>query len=151
MEPARDPVRLNDQTGLREGATTMAAESPFGAYIEDAKTGALKVRMAPQAFLDIDKACQDLIITLSSAQNDARALGEREYWGLGEDNSRLWSAIELVKLFREKAFGGPNNAYDTLGDYIDAATEIQSLFKTIREAFERTDAEFARQMREITA
>ncbi|MFQ6325125.1 hypothetical protein ACLMAL_03185 [Nocardia sp. CWNU-33] len=128
----------------------MAADSPFSVYIEDAKTGALKVRMAPQAFLDIDRACRDLIIDLSSAQNDARALGEREYWGLGEDNPRLWSAMELVQLFREKAFGGPNNAYDTLGDYIAAATEIQTLFTTIREAFERTDAEFARQMREIT-
>ncbi|WP_406229721.1 hypothetical protein [Nocardia sp. NBC_01009] len=128
----------------------MAADSPFSAYIEDAKAGALKVRMAPQAFLDIDRACRELIIDLSSAQNDARALGEREYWGLGEDNPRLWSAMELVQLFREKAFGGPNNAYDTLGDYIAAATEIQTLFTTIREAFERTDAEFARQMREIT-
>ncbi|WP_328400220.1 hypothetical protein [Nocardia sp. NBC_00403] len=128
----------------------MAADSPFSVYIEDAKTGALKVRMAPQAFLDIDRACRDLIIDLSSAQNDARALGEREYWGLGEDNPRLSSAMELVQLFREKAFGGPNNAYDTLGDYIAAATEIQTLFTAIREAFERTDAEFAGQMREIT-
>lgn len=150
MEPARDQVRLIDQMELVEGATAMAADSPFSVYIEDAKTGALKVRMAPQAFLDIDRACRDLIIDLSSAQNDARALGEREYWGLGEDNPRLSSAMELVQLFREKAFGGPNNAYDTLGDYIAAATEIQTLFTAIREAFERTDAEFAGQMREIT-
>ncbi|MGW0249707.1 hypothetical protein ACWDYH_24075 [Nocardia goodfellowii] len=127
----------------------MATASPFGAYIEDAKTGALAVRMEPQVFLDIDKACQKLIIELSTVQNDARALGERASWGLGEDNPRLWSAIELVKLFREKAFGGPNNAYDTLADYIAVATEIQSLFKTIQETYERTDEDFARRIREL--
>ncbi|WP_339401681.1 hypothetical protein [Nocardia sp. XZ_19_385] len=127
----------------------MAIESPFGAYIEDAKSGALAVRMEPQVFLDIDKACQDLIIELSTVQNDARALGEQASWGLGEDNPRLWSAIELVKLFREKAFGGPNNAYDTLADYIAVAGEIQSLFKTIQETYERTDEDFARRLREL--
>ncbi|WP_433205883.1 hypothetical protein ACQP1G_18845 [Nocardia sp. CA-107356] len=127
----------------------MAGDSAFGGYIDDAKTGALKVRMEPQAFIDIDAACQNLIIDLSSAQNDARALGERSTWGLGEDNLRLTSAIELVQLFREKAFGGPNNAYDTIGDYIALATEIQTLFQTIRDAYERTDEDFARRMREI--
>jgi hypothetical protein len=149
MEPCVGCVRLYHQTEPVEGTTGMAVDSTFGPYIEDAKSGALQVRMEPQAFLDIDKACQDLIIDLSSAQNDARALGERAYWGLGEDNPRLSSAIELVKLFREKAFGGPNNAYDTIGDYISVATEIQSLFTTIREAYERTDEDFARQLREL--
>jgi hypothetical protein len=149
MEPSRRRVRLYDQTGLVEGATAMAVDNPFGGYIEDAKTGVLKVRMEPQAFVDIDAACQNLIIDLSAAQNDARALGERSTWGLGEDNPRLTSAIELVQLFREKAFGGPNNAYDTIGDYIAVATEIQTLFKTIRDAYERTDEDFARRMREI--
>jgi hypothetical protein len=149
MEPTRGPVRLYHQTELVEGATAVAVESPFGGYIEDAKSGALQVRMEPQAFVDIDAACQDLIIELSAAQNDARALGERSHWGLGEENPRLSSAIELVKLFREKAFGGPNNAYDTLGEYITVATEVQTLFKTIRDAYERTDEDFARRLREI--
>ncbi|GAB2632182.1 hypothetical protein [Nocardia goodfellowii] len=127
----------------------MATASPFGAYIEDAKTGALAVRMEPQVFLDIDKACQKLIDDLAIIQYDARALGERPYWGLGEDNPRLWSAIELVKLFREKAFGGPNNAYDTIGEYITVAGELQTLFNTIRETYERTDEDFARRIREL--
>jgi hypothetical protein len=143
-------MRLYDQTGQVEGATAMAVNSPFTAYIEDAKTGALKVRMDPQAFVDIDTACQNLIIELSTAQNDARAIGERAYWGLGEDNPRLSSAMELVKLFREKAFGGPNNAYDTLAEYITVATEIQSLFKAIRDAYVHTDEDFARRIREIS-
>ncbi|MEU8899790.1 hypothetical protein [Nocardia sp. NPDC048505] len=127
----------------------MAEESPFGAYIEDAKSGALAVRMEPQVFLDIDKACQALILEFSTVQNDARALGERASWGLGEANPRLWSAIELVKLFREKAFGGPNNAYDILTEYINVATEIQALFKAIQETYERTDEDFARRIREL--
>ncbi|MEU0501208.1 hypothetical protein [Nocardia sp. NPDC005998] len=127
----------------------MAVDSPFGGCVEDAKTGALKVRMEPQAFVDIDAACQNLIIDLSLAQNDARALGEHSAWGLGENNPRLTSAIELVQMFQDKAFGGPNNAYDTIGDYIAVATEIQTLFKTIRDAYERTDEDFARRMREI--
>lgn len=149
MEPFRRRVRLYDQTGPWEGATAMAVDSPFGGCVEDAKTGALKVRMEPQAFVDIDAACQNLIIDLSLAQNDARALGEHSAWGLGENNPRLTSAIELVQMFQDKAFGGPNNAYDTIGDYIAVATEIQTLFKTIRDAYERTDEDFARRMREI--
>ncbi|MFC9895717.1 hypothetical protein ACFVMC_18690 [Nocardia sp. NPDC127579] len=126
-----------------------ATGNPFGAYIEDAKTGALAVRMEPQVFLDIDKACQALIDDLAVVQLDARSLGERVYWGLGEDNARLWSAIELVKFFREKAFGGPNNAYDTIGDYITIAGQLQTLFKTMCEAYERTDADFARRIHEL--
>ncbi|MEV0246675.1 hypothetical protein AB0H76_08820 [Nocardia sp. NPDC050712] len=127
----------------------MATESPFGAYIEDAKTGALAVRMEPQVFLDIDKACQQLIDELSIVQLDARTLGEKPYWGLGEDNARLWSAVELVKFFREKAFGGPNNAYDTIGEYVTVAGELQALFKTICATYERTDEDFARRIREL--
>ncbi|WP_431968846.1 hypothetical protein [Nocardia sp. bgisy134] len=128
----------------------MAVTNPFGAFIEDAKAGALQVRLEPQVFLDLDRACQDLITALAAAQHDARVLGDLGHWGLGEDDPRLRSAIELVKLFREKAFGGPNNAYDTLAEYIAVATEIQALFGAIREAFERTDAEFAARIREIT-
>ncbi|MBH0774790.1 hypothetical protein [Nocardia bovistercoris] len=127
----------------------MAEETLFGAFVEDAKSGALRVRMEPQVFVDIDKACQDLILELSLAQNDARALGERSVWGLGETNPRLWSALELVTFFREKAFGGPNNAYDTFGEYIAATQQLQSLFATIRETYERTDENFARRLREI--
>lgn len=150
MEPAGARVRLYYQTGLVEGARAMALESPFGAYLEDARTGALRVLMDPQGFVDIDKACEDLVIELSTAQNDVRALSEKSQWGLGENNPRLTSAIELVQLFREKAFGGPNNAYDTLNEYITVAREVQSLFKTICDAYVSTDAEFAAKLREIT-
>ncbi|WP_228001196.1 hypothetical protein [Nocardia australiensis] len=127
----------------------MAVDSAFGAYIEDAKTGTLRVRMQPRAFIDIDRACQELITDLATAQNDARAFSEQARWGLGEDSPRLWSAIELVKLLREKAFGGSNNAYDTLGDYLAVATEIQALLATVRDTFERTDDDFARRLHEI--
>jgi hypothetical protein len=125
-------------------------DSPFPGYIEAAKTGALQVRMDPQGFVDIDKACQELIDSLVAVQTDARELGERQYWGLGEDNARLTSAVELVTLFREKAVGGPNNAFDTLTDYIAVAQEIQALFQAIRDTFVRTDAGFAAKLREIS-
>lgn len=127
----------------------MAEETLFGAFVEDARSGALRVRMEPQVFLEIDAACQRLVDDLTVAQMDARSVGEKQAWGLGEDNSRLWSAIELVKLFREKGFGGPNNAYDTLGEYIAAASQLRALFATIRETYERTDEDFARRIREI--
>lgn len=124
-------------------------DSPFPGYIEAATTGALQVRMDPQGFVEIDRACQELIDALVAAQTDARELGERQSWGLGEGNPRLSSAIELVRLFREKAFGGPNNAFDTLTDYISMAQEIQAMFKTMCDAYVRTDAEFAAAMREL--
>ncbi|CAM4453747.1 hypothetical protein NONI108955_29905 [Nocardia ninae] len=129
----------------------MAVDSPFPGYIEDAKAGALTVRMDPQGFIDIDKACQELINQLTGIRADARDLGEKTSWGLGESNPRLSSAVELVQLFREKAFGGPNNAYDTLSDYVTVAEEIRAMFKTICETYQRTDAEFAAKLREISA
>ncbi|WP_157112046.1 hypothetical protein [Nocardia beijingensis] len=125
------------------------ADSPFPGYIEAAKTGALRVRMDPQAFVEIDQACQELIDQLTGARADARELGEQTQWGLGESNPRLSSAMELVKLFREKAFGGPNNAYDTLSDYITVAEDIRAMFKAICDAYQRTDAEFAAKLREL--
>ncbi|MBF6300772.1 hypothetical protein IU459_24970 [Nocardia amamiensis] len=125
-------------------------DSPFPGYIEAAKTGALQVRMDPQGFIEIDRACQELINQLTGARADARDLGEKAAWGLGEDNPRLTSAVELVGLFREKAFGGPNNAYDTLSDYITVAEEIRALFKSISDTYQRTDAEFAAKMRELS-
>ncbi|MEU6832751.1 hypothetical protein ABZ894_29250 [Nocardia beijingensis] len=125
------------------------ADSPFPGYIEAAKTGALRVRMDPQAFVEIDQACQELIDQLTGARADARELGEQTQWGLGENNPRLSSAMELVKLFREKAFGGPNNAYDTLSDYITVAEDIRAMFKAISDTYQRTDAEFAAKLREL--
>ncbi|MFC9436854.1 hypothetical protein [Nocardia sp. NPDC057030] len=128
----------------------MAVDSPFPGYIEDAKSGALKVRMDPQGFVDIDKACEQLINQLTAVRADARELSEKAAWGLGENNPRLTSAVELVQLFREKAFGGPNNAYDTLNDYITVAEDIRAMFKAICETYQRTDTEFATKLREIS-
>ncbi|MFF0527112.1 hypothetical protein ACFYT3_01865 [Nocardia amikacinitolerans] len=128
----------------------MAVASPFGAFIENAEAGALQVRLEPHVFLDLDRACRGLVDALTAARHDARALGGLGGWGLGEDDPRLWSAIELVKLFRENAFGGPGSAYETLGEYIAVVGEIQTLFGVIRETFERTDAEFAARIRELT-
>ncbi|MGW4366351.1 hypothetical protein ACWEKT_11965 [Nocardia takedensis] len=127
----------------------MAVESPFGAYVAQAGSGALTVRMEPRVFLDLDAACQRFVDDLTVAMLDARALGEKQGWGLGEDDPRLTSAVELVNLFREKAFGGPDNAYDTLADFIAVATELQSLFTTLRETYARVDEDFARRLREI--
>ncbi|MFI9410793.1 hypothetical protein [Nocardia gamkensis] len=125
------------------------ADSPFPGYIEAAKIGALRVRMDPQGFVEIDQACQELIDQLTGARADARELGEQTQWGLGEDNPRLSSAAELVRLFREKGFGGPNNAYDTLKEYLAVAEEIRAMFKAISDAYQRTDSEFAAKMREL--
>ncbi|MGQ4598174.1 hypothetical protein [Nocardia sp. R6R-6] len=124
-------------------------DSPFPGYVEAAKTGALRVRMGPQGFCEIDRACQELINQLTGARADARELGEKTSWGLGEGNPRLSSAVELVRLFREKAFGGPNNAYDILSDYVTVAEELRALFKTISDTYHRTDTEFAAEIREL--
>ncbi|QIS06079.1 hypothetical protein F5X71_30590 [Nocardia brasiliensis] len=126
-------------------------DSPFPGYIEDAKSGALQVRMDPQGFVDMDKACQELIDALVAVQTDAREIGERQYWGLGEGNPRLSSAIELVGMFRDKALGGPNNAFDTLTDYIAVAQEIQTMFTAMRDTYARVDAGFAAKLRELGA
>lgn len=127
----------------------MAVESPFPAHIESAQAGALQVRLTPQAFVAIDTACQDLLNELMAAHTAASDLGNKMSWGLGENNARLTSAVELTTLFREKAVGGPNNAVSLLTDYLTIAEDIRALFQAICDTFVRTDADFAATMRGI--
>ncbi|WP_167475839.1 MULTISPECIES: hypothetical protein [Nocardia] len=128
----------------------MPLNSPFSSYIQEAKSGALSVRMDPAGFVAIDTACQNLITELIAAQTVAQQIAYNETWGLGEDaGAKFTSAAELVRMFQEKGVGGPNNAYDTLTDYISVAQDIKSLFKTICDSYVRADAEFAAKMREL--
>ncbi|GAA5042648.1 hypothetical protein [Nocardia callitridis] len=132
-------------------ATEPGAGSPFPGYTDAAKAGSLRVRMDPQGFVDIDKACEELIARLTRARDDARALGAQATWGLGEQNPRLFSAVELVRLFRDKAFGGANNANDTVEQYLAVAEDIRAMFHAACESYQRVDADFAARLREITA
>ncbi|RJO68237.1 hypothetical protein D5S18_32925 [Nocardia panacis] len=108
--------------------------------------------MDPQGFVALDAACEGLINEFIAAQTIAQQLGYKSIWGVGEEaGARFTSARELVQIFQQKGAGGPNNAYDTLTDYITAAQDIRALFKAICDEFTRTDAEFAAKMREIQA
>ena len=98
--------------------------------------------MDPQSFVDSIQACQELITQLTTARTDARELGGQAHWGLGEGNPRLSSAVELVQLFRDKAFGGPNNAHDTLSDYLGGRRGNPDDLQAICETYQHVDADF---------
>ncbi|MBF6209815.1 hypothetical protein IU433_04355 [Nocardia puris] len=127
----------------------MTVPNPVGAAVDDATAGALRLRMEPAAFLALDRACADVIDRLTEARTAAESLAAHSPWGLGEDNPRLWTASALVRIFREKAAGGPNNAATTLDAYRTTAEQLRTLLTTARDHLLRTDAEFARAFREL--
>jgi len=121
----------------------------FVSLIEQAKIGALSLTADPAAFIVLDKACQSHMDEIRGIQRIVRKISEQELWGLGEQSAVLTSAQTMVQRFREKAMSGPNNAYDTLEGHYQVAGELQTLFRTIRERFEQTDAAFAARFKEL--
>ncbi|RMI28679.1 hypothetical protein [Nocardia stercoris] len=129
----------------------MASTSPFASFHGDAQSGALKVTMDPQGFVDIDKACEELSSQLVGAQIDARSIAEKSTWGLGENDARLTSANELVNMFIKKGSGGHNNAESTLKEYVTVVKDMQLMFKEIRDRFAAVDDNFAAELKRIQA
>ncbi|BCK55479.1 hypothetical protein [Nocardia wallacei] len=122
----------------------------FGPLIEQARTGAVSLRVDPQAFVALDQAMEQRKTEIRAIQQLVQRVNQHESWGLGERSDILTSAKTLVGRFRGKGAGGETSAYDALEGHWQVADEVQSLFRTIRERLQQTDSEFAARFRAIT-
>ncbi|GAB2696972.1 hypothetical protein [Nocardia thraciensis] len=121
----------------------------FGPLIEQARTGGVSLQVDPQAFLALDQAMDKRKTDIRTMQQSMQQVGQHESWGVGERSPVLTSAHTIVRRFREAGSGGPNSAYEALEGHWQVADQIQSLFRTIRERLEQTDAEFADRIRAL--
>ena len=122
---------------------------PVADLIAQAQSGALSLNADPAAFVALEKTMTERMQRISIIQQDIRMVAEQETWGLGEASAVLTSAQTLVRRFREKADSGPNNAVTALESHLVAAEEMLSLFRTIRQRYEETDAAFAARFKEL--
>ncbi|RDI50955.1 hypothetical protein [Nocardia mexicana] len=121
----------------------------FGPLIEQAKTGGVSLQVDPQAFLALDQAMDKRKTDIRTMQQLMQQVGRHESWGVGEQSAVLTSAQTIVRRFREAGAGGQSSAYEALEGHWQVADQIQSLFRTIRERLEQTDAEFADRIRAL--
>ncbi|MBB5917017.1 hypothetical protein BJY24_005929 [Nocardia transvalensis] len=122
----------------------------FGPLIEQAKTGAVSLKVNPQAFVALDQAMEKRKTEIRAIQQLVQQVNQHESWGLGEKSAVLTSAHTLVQRFRDKGSGGGSSAHEALEGHWQVADEVQSLFRTIRERLQQTDSEFAAQYRAIS-
>ncbi|NMN97808.1 hypothetical protein [Antrihabitans stalactiti] len=116
----------------------------------EARAGSLSVALNPTEFSALDAACvafKDAIRGVQVTMQQAGRAGAQ--WGLGEDNGRLSSAIDLVAKYRELATGDSNSMHAVLEEHYKVAQEMQTLFQVIRDDYIRTDEEFAAKWREM--
>ncbi|MCM6775428.1 hypothetical protein NDR87_15875 [Nocardia sp. CDC159] len=127
----------------------MEQSGGFGPLIEQARAGAVSLKVDPQAFLALDQAMRKRKSDIEAIQQLTRSVSQHEPWGLGEQSTVLTSARAMVQAFREKAAGGPGSAERTLQSHWQVADELQTLFRTIRERLEQTDSDFAARLRAL--
>ncbi|MFE3545400.1 hypothetical protein ACFXK0_20760 [Nocardia sp. NPDC059177] len=123
--------------------------SSISELVTQAENGNLSLDADPAAFVALEKAMSTRIVQLGVIQQKIRKVAEQEIWGLGESSAVLTSAQTLVRRFREKADGGPNNAVAVLESHLTAADELRTLFRTIRQRLEEADADFAAKFKEL--
>lgn len=129
----------------------MIVVTPIKELITHAENGALSLEADPAAFVALEKAMTERIRQLTLVQVQIRTVADQEAWGLGEASPELTSAQTLVRRFREKASGGPNNAVDVLQSHVVAADEMRTLFRTIRARLEEADEQFAVKFTQLAA
>ncbi|UGT53968.1 hypothetical protein [Nocardia asteroides] len=123
--------------------------TPITELVTQAENGNLSLKADPAAFVALEKAMTERIQRLMLVQQKIRVVAHQEAWGLGESSEVLTSAQTLVRRFREKAEHGPNNAVTALQSHIDAADEMRTLFRAIRQRIEESDAAFAAKFKEL--
>ena len=122
----------------------------FRDLVGDARTGSLSVALNPAEFAALEEACDSFKTAISDIQANMRQAGSAGVgWGLGENNSRLRSAVNLVAKYRDLATGEGNSLISVLEEHYAVAEEIRTLFGVIRDDYIRTDEEFAAKWRQL--
>lgn len=103
---------------------------------EYAKNGELTLRLDPEQFDELIKACDVFIDGLRELRVDATDLATHPL-GFAED--KLTSGAALARKFQQKAAPGPGSAADMLQSHIDRVQEMKALFLAARRGVENTD------------
>lgn len=122
----------------------------FRELVGEARAGSLSVSLNPTEFAALDEACETFKSAIRDIQFGIREAGSAGVnWGLGDKNPRLTSAASLVGKYQKLATGEGNSLRTVLEEHFQVASEVQTLFKVIREDYIRTDEEFAAKWREM--
>ncbi|MGW6423799.1 hypothetical protein ACWF82_14070 [Nocardia sp. NPDC055053] len=137
--------------------------TPLESLVQEAKNGGLSVsfstdiRVNADEFVYMERDCTAFLDEIINMQTQARAIANREKWGLGETTPGLTSASTVVGWFRGKAgkVGGAsdsdNNVEDILQQHYDIVVDIREMHREIAKRYMATDDEFAARYNELSA
>ncbi|MFC6013459.1 hypothetical protein [Nocardia lasii] len=112
--------------------------------IEQARAGALTVRMEPEEFARLDRECTEFQTVIGQIQQTMTDISAINTWGFGDNaESGLTSARVMAFRFRDKARGGTDSFYDVLEEHYIIVEEIRVLHQLIRDRFMAADEEWA--------
>lgn len=118
--------------------------SPFTGLIEEARSGALNLRMEPEEFARLDRECTEFETVIRQIQQTMTDISNINTWGFGDNSeSGLTSARVMAHRFRTKARGGDDSFYDVLEEHYVIVEDIRTLHQLIRERFTAADEEWA--------
>jgi hypothetical protein len=135
------------------GAPTPTSGS-LQALIDAAKEGKLTVRMDLEKFVYADRDCNFFKQQITQIQRILEQISQQQHWGLGEDYAAnsdrdLVSSKVMVKRWREKAQGAPNNLHGTLDSHWQTVDDFQTLFRTVREKITGVDTDQAARYKQL--
>ncbi|MBO0854290.1 MAG: hypothetical protein J2P18_11025 [Nocardia sp.] len=131
-------------------------QGQLSGLIDQAKSGALGVRMDLERFVYVDRDCEFFKKQIRAVQRLMLLVSQQDHWGLGEhyvpENGRdLVSAKTMVARWREKSRGTPNSFYEILESHYNTVDDFQTLFRTIRERMTAQDQASAARYKQLEA
>ncbi len=101
------------------------------------------VAVDPAVFAGFDRGCAEFLEAIEVIRGLARRIAEQEYWGLGEDDPRLFSAAALVARLRAKARGGGNSVDAVLAAHARVVAGLRMTLRRAVEEFALVDEKWA--------
>lgn len=101
------------------------------------------VAVEPAVFAGFDRGCAEFLETIEVIRGLAGRIAEQQYWGLGEDDPRLFSAAALVARLRAKARGGGNSVDAVLAAHARVVAGLRMTLRRAVEEFALVDEKWA--------
>ncbi|MEV0077486.1 hypothetical protein AB0H58_13855 [Nocardia neocaledoniensis] len=107
------------------------------------------VAVDPAVFAGFDRGCAEFLETIEVIRGLAGRIAEQQYWGLGEDDPRLFSAAALVARLRAKARGGGNSVDAVLAAHARVVAGLRMTLRRAVEEFALVDGKWADRQRAV--
>ncbi|MFD3596641.1 hypothetical protein ACFWU5_28315 [Nocardia sp. NPDC058640] len=121
-----------------------SGRTAFSGLIEQARAGALTLRMEPEEFARLDRECTEFQTVIGQIQQTMTDISNINTWGFGDNaESGLTSARVMANRFRNKARGSDDSFYDVLEEHYIIVEDIRILHQLIRDRFMAADEEWA--------